>query len=560
MALARDVTGSRGGGFSPRGLSDFPESSAAGSAARARNVEFWAGSLTSRRGFKYINRLDYQPQAVDLAYEFRGCSNLPMLVTVGRSIFSPYTFLVRAALAGDKTAIDYASFAPSGVRTGMPSVVEFEGDCILFLPVDGANPTMFRLHREADPYWEVLVPETPGAEAQLDGDADSGAHRDGATQIVRGVFGCAHENRLFVVEADSPTRIRYSDMYEARWWAALNSWGYEGNSEPIVALASAAGLLLAWTRHQMFATEFTGQDSYEHRVVHQHTGALSHRAMVQASGHLWYLSDEGLLAMNLSNLYDVKEASEPIKRTLERYRSGFERATLVHYAAKHQLWLHIPTAPEVFVYDIRTGDWSTVELAGGLVRPLTVGLSRYGGRDVPIFVHAYDKYGWVTRGERSDSYPYLDDYAVDGYRARFHRFWLSLPLSTLGRHQRRRWRRIRPQLVDQNDQETLRFFWCVEGQSYEDAIDAGQYQDVTLASPRSIPRGRDDAADPDAWIGGLTVIPSNLGEREFSTTVSLSGQRRGAWVQIGVEATGNCNAFELRSFELDTRIEPGRRR
>ena len=238
-----------------------------------------------------------------------------------------------------------------------------------------------------------------------------------------------------------------------------------------------------------------------------------------------------------------------------QYQGRFHDATLVHYASKHQLWLHIPDASEVFVYDIRMDSWSTIVYGSGFYGIQTLGLSMAGGRNVPVVAAtSFDGFGSIARGERSDATPWADD----GYD--YERLWMSHALPRLGRHQRRRFRRIRPQLRDTNDTETLRFFWCVDGQDYGDAIAAGQYNDVTLASARSMMRGRDELTDDDAGEGGVDACHYGRGDLEFDQRLSVSGERRGYNIQIGVRALTSCGEFELRSFELDTRVEPGRRR
>jgi hypothetical protein len=577
-----------------RGLHDFPERADYGHAARAQNVDFSSGRMCRRDGSWSTNCVRDMASVPVPIGRFEFCDQFrdkgsSIFVMVARWAAAPGQMQIIVDNACKDT--DYLGVAQNPIYS-FPWITAdnrrvtscrwnetVPGKLLLWFPsnlwISGEYnyPSSYILEVSASyPYVQRHAPS--GTESQ---DKDTGPFRTSA-QHVPGEWGVVHKGRLFVGGQDG--KLRYSAIADLYLWSLANEIN-EFDGEPLTGGASFNGGLFVFTRNSLFLVDLEAQGSYKVSRVLSHTGCVHHNTICQAARNLLWLGDEGLMGMGSDG--QPVEISRDIRRTIQKHAADFPNATVLHYAAKHQIWILLPTSRQIFVYHLPTGNWSTYDWDGDVkIQPDAMGLMNFAGIDRPVIGAKHHNggthinQGWVTAMEQG---PWVDarDW-VCGTTAHIRASWLSLPIMTLGHHQPRifrHWRIIgadRGQMTSGEIGGTLvwpsvlyergRAFWLFEGQDMPALLYAtGQWKGLTFQSPKF--------ATADRWTDGVwgTHWWNTVGEywphaadmKDYPERISLTGGGPARWIQLGIVTTVYGAQFALQSFELDTRRFEGRR-
>jgi hypothetical protein len=553
VALARETLS---GPFPFRGLHDFPERADYGNAALARNVDFGDGWMRPRLGTDRVGRVadavgaDASIESFHLVRHFadQGASLLVTMAVEGTA--PPEMRMCVDSAFKSSPSLPWRSLLLSydGHRaTACEWNVTIPRRLIVFAPASGQTvPSCVPLVVSAQaPYIEQLIPS--GAAG-----ADEGFYLQPNEQII-GDFGFTHEGRLFVGGRDGA--LRFSAAADLHAWPSDNNIN-EFGGQPLTGGASYNGNIIVFTRTSGHIVTFNGQDANKVAPLLHSTGCVHHNTIIEAARQLIWLADDGLVGLDASG--NITEISKDIQRTLRSYAYDFPNASLVHYAARRQLWLLLPGPRKIFVLDLRTGDWSTHDWTDETVHPGSLALMPFAGIDRPICGARYKnaapsvhKSGFVVAFEEgSDS----DWMPVN--RIRVGAEWLSLPIMSLGHHTPRLFRHWRIAGRDTGS-DTARFYWLTQGQAGAAVPEvAGQYADAIVLAPSVTRRWGDGVA---WWNTAGAYWPGSTGILDAPLRLSLAGSHTGRWIQLGVRKTAVAGTFALRSFELDSRRFEGRR-
>jgi len=543
MSAPREVLGP----FPPRGLTDYPDRSPYGSAARAENVEFADGWVRPRGGTKLwntsaptLNMLDVS--RVLLVREFRGRGNSPLLVLVTRTDTGTEFITVSVCTPGVSGSV-LAQLSVATPHAGFqPSAVEFNEALYVSLPA-GPSGVYWVKVKNAAPYVTKHIYTRDGS--GIVDEAGPFFSTGGAGDKLLAQFGVAHNARVWY-GGYPESLVRFSAPLYAGLVSSLNEVKADG---PATGLASFAKSLVVFTRYSaQLLTEFGGQGDVQVQPFLRTTGAVAHNAIAQAGHRLYFLSDAGLLAMDQAG--NIDEVSAAIRRTLRGHQPDFANAQLVHYPAKHQLWLTFPSSQTVYVMGMEKRgsyyDWSTMRLARTETEwasPQCVGLTRTAQGDVPVLgvlSESGEASAIVTqRGEPGDEW-YVDPGKIPPpvpYTETPGRFfnarWISHPLMALGHNQPRIFRYYRPTLRDGGDGSTARISWATDGQILDEdyLVGGAQYLDVSAESDEAGSR----------FGGGAESM--SLKVTDWAALSAYGGVK--VWVGVLDQTTGLTRVYEL---------------
>lgn len=559
MALARETLS---GPFPFRGLHDFPERADYGNAALARNVDFGDGWMRPRLATDRIGRivessgihgLNDLVNSVELVryHEDEGAS---LLVAIGRHYVDPSELRLVIDSPGNVVAAPYRSQVYTGCDSRRPTSCEWNvtipRKLIVFLPFGNISPasSVPVLVSSQFPYIEPLVPSGVSG-----GTADEGAYL-GPNDQVLGDWAVVHQSRLFV--GDSSGRLRYSSTGDMYAWPTANEIN-EFGGEPLTGAASYNGSLIVFTRNAGYVVDFDGQQSYKVKPLLHSTGCVHYNTIIEAARQLIWLADDGLVGLDASG--NVSEISKNIQRTIRAFQGDFVNASLIHYAARRQLWLLLPTSRSIFVLDLRTGDWSTHDWGVNEVYPGSLCLVPMANiyrpaAGIRLLDDAGDRRGQIVVFEQ----PIQGDWnKPGGTRTTVEASWQSLPIMSLGHHTPRVFRHWRVVARDTGNLDTNSFYWLTQGQAGSSTPEvAGQSVTGYVIAPNITRRWNDGVA---WWNTAGAYWPNSTGVLDTALRFSLGGIHTGRWIQLGVRKTSSAGSFNLRSFELDTRRFEGRR-
>lgn len=547
-----------------RGLTDYPERAPYGSAVLAENVEFSQGYLAPRQGCRILATLTASTQTVDLIHEVRAKSGATALVVV-MSYFNAGLRWYQVSLCDcvTGTQLTYWSEPYYHPGTRQPTAVDYEGATLIFLPgmgmIDGQ--TEINVILEATPSelkpWQFTSVGRPllGREAGTYYDYANG-------ERLSATWGVVYQDRLFLggFPDDDSGRLRYTAISDLHGVPKANEVvGLGTANDPLTGGAAYAGKLVIFRRHNISLLTMAGAGTEITEPLTQHVGCVAHQTICQFAHRLGFLSESGYMTMDQAG--GIQELTEAIHDTLISQLPGFDRATVLYYPLRTQFWLLLPLLQTIYVYGLRDGNWSTFRFSDP-AQVYSVGALG----TVTMNNALYPLVGWVNatywalvsifeRGTFEDQMAAATERSVVSK-------WQSCPIPLLGHHQVRLFRYLRLVLKDVHTTAYLRCYWIIEGQgaNLDQPYPADQYEDILLINPRSTePRLNTGTEVPPATPPEVDARVSwSLGAQWFAWRISPGGYHKGRWIQIGFQGW-TYNDFGVRSLELDTRREFGRR-
>jgi len=556
MGMPRDLLGP----FPCRGLTDTAGD--LGDARQALNVEWQGDWLQPRGGSLITNVLSRSYVSVDLIKEFwsRG---VQLLVVCGRTVGSPDNHTVDIYRTGEATVLS-SEIMPRW--NGRPFAIEYEQALYLMCPVMlGNNHTMWKISVDS-PYITEITPFLYGdpATGVIPADGmDTGAYR-GPGNPMRWIFGTKHLERMFVVQDEDPWNVWYSGINLPDGWPLSNSFSPFGDSQsPLTGLVEFNGVLTSFTRRSIATTSFSGQGLTVSKLLKENTGAISPQAICNMGNILAFLSDDGLLF--LDNQFQISDllARDINSETLRNLKDAFGSASLQYFRASRQLWLMLPSANQIFILDMRTGNWSSFSYANAdtyRVQAMTETYNAVGTARPLLAILLPSSVSFTSRLLE----PVLYDQVLSGAGAivnkPFVNRWVSHGTPFIGQHTWRLFRKFFFSLRDHGNNQ-LRILWSTKGEAIAaTTLMANQYNDITLRGPFGVSRVGECVTGTVPVLGvPAGYIAPGLGEQDFELSVSPRGIIRGRWIQLvlaGLYTTGldAIQDWSIRRWRIDTSI------
>jgi len=511
MATPSDMLGPYG--F--RGLTDFPKNY--GDAVQAENLEWQGDWVQTRKGSTLIHTLTFASDKILFQREFRGRTNFQIHVVVALSTTDTESYRVQIFRSGEDTLL--ADFSVP-FANGRPSYVEYEGRLLLFLPAttDGQF-TVWEIFTEAPYYQPLVMDDFPHA------GGDTGVYRP-VDDPIRGIFGVPYMDRIFAVQDSDPWNVWYSDHDNYRGWPYENFFSPFGDSnEPLTGLAIFNQQIVSFTRTKISVTKFSGKGLEESRPLKLTTGAICQQAIANIGNELVFLSDDGLLSMDLSgNVTDTLGAAINSK-TLADLKDGFPEASLTYMAAKRQLWLALPAANKLFVLDLRTGNWSTISWTNhdNRNRLWSLGTAKDNGVEYPTVSYTTDAHVGVIACYNGTAYSDQHPDGASCYRSQ----WISHSTPFVGQSLFRYFNTVWLTLKDCGSR-SLRLLWSTKGQVFGGHTTLEQFVDFPATAPWPMTRVG------SAVVGAGTFCAPYLGEQDWEKSIALRGVVRGRWIQLAL--------------------------
>ena len=160
-----------------------------------------------------------------------------------------------------------------------------------------------------------------------------------------GNIGIVFQNYLFYAGvATAPSRLYFSDLGDPTTWPAINFIDvpspYDG--DPITGLAILYGNLIIFKRHSIYIMTGTSATTFALSATNAAVGCVSPYSVVGVENNVYFVSDKGLYAINLSNEKQICYKVQP------RYDSAVinqlsgslarNRIQALNYRLRNEIW------------------------------------------------------------------------------------------------------------------------------------------------------------------------------------------------------------------------------
>lgn len=163
-----------------------------------------------------------------------------------------------------------------------------------------------------------------------------------------GTMGIVWQNRvLFAGVSTARTRLYYSDVGNQGVWGALSYIDipspYDGDE--ITGLAVLYGNLIVFKRHSIYIVQGDAPENWVVSKTNSAVGCVSPYSVVGVDNLVYFVSDKGLYAMNLSNSKQICYKVEPRYNTaVTNQLSGSltkNRIFAAHYRFRNEIWMAV---------------------------------------------------------------------------------------------------------------------------------------------------------------------------------------------------------------------------
>lgn len=229
-----------------------------------------------------------------------------------------------------------------------------------------------------------------------------------------------HQNRVWGIDGNNKSRVRFSDIYDPETWSALNFIDFNPEDGDYCTALCRSGQDLVVSKQRSMAL-LTGNSLSNYSVVWMDTeqGAMGKRAAFNTSKYFIYVAQDGVRFTDFNNSVVAVERLLPNWESINKRR--LNQAAIVFW--KNTLLVAMPTENSlynntVWAYDFLRNAWSIIK--GWNVNSWAT-FNQYGEE----FLYAADSLtGQVYEVMRSSAYD--DDVAIE-YEYRIKDFHFNFP-------------------------------------------------------------------------------------------------------------------------------------
>mgnify|MGYP001188599169 FL=1 len=174
----------------------------------------------------------------------------------------------------------------------------------------------------------------------------------------KGRFALFHKGKLFTVDADTPSILRWSNSFQPETWEEVNYWEVKaGDGDEITCLRKHLDTLVIFKKHSLHVLSGTNLDDFRMEELDEKTGCVGPNAAVIDSAKLYFVSENGLYVWNGMQVKNLSQ--ERIPHLWERINKPY-----LHKAAvttwNGLIWFALPEGSStynnlVIVYDPNGG-------------------------------------------------------------------------------------------------------------------------------------------------------------------------------------------------------------
>lgn len=149
----------------------------------------------------------------------------------------------------------------------------------------------------------------------------------------RGDINAVYNERMFVAgDSANPDTLYASALFFPERYEGLSF--ATKNGEPIVALAPAREVLIAFTPRTMYALRGFTEDDMVFKPIEHGVGAINHACVKVIRDNIWFVNDQGFFLWNGGLVQLNKDREEEWKDTYAAYRSDWDAGFAVHDSAR----------------------------------------------------------------------------------------------------------------------------------------------------------------------------------------------------------------------------------
>lgn len=250
----------------------------------------------------------------------------------------------------------------------------------------------------------------------------------------------SYNNRVFMAgDPDEPTKLSYSALLDPDDWTTVNDAGWLevglNDGQKITALKAYFDILLVFKERSIYALSgYSGDPTSENfffvKQLNASVGAVSHRAIEQVGNTLFFLSDDGVYALEAVQVYGdlgLKNVSYKISSLFEGLnKSEMENSFSVHDFEENRLWFFVPSGSStennlILIYDYSLNAWTK---RSGFTSKCGLVYKRLENPKYEFITGSYDGYlqkqkdGFTYAGEPINAYYVTPWYDFGHYRKR----------------------------------------------------------------------------------------------------------------------------------------------
>ena len=170
----------------------------------------------------------------------------------------------------------------------------------------------------------------------------------------KGKFPILHKEKLFCVDADEPSTLRWSESFDPEDWPEINYWDIKkGDGDEITCLVKFIDELFVFKQRSLHTLKGTSLEDFSLQEVSANVGCVGPRAAVAHDLKIFFISERGIYVTNGLNVINISEMIIP--DTWERVNKNYiHKSIAVEWEGL--IWFVIPLDDSVYnnfvlVYD-----------------------------------------------------------------------------------------------------------------------------------------------------------------------------------------------------------------
>ena len=133
-----------------------------------------------------------------------------------------------------------------------------------------------------------------------------------ANAPAKGRFCVLHKEKLFTVDADTPSTLVWSDSFAPETWTAKNYWDVKkGDGDEITNLTKFIGEQVIFKRRSIHSLRGTSLDDFRLDEMETRVGCVGKRAAVADGMRVYFVADDGFYEFNGMKATNLSKASVP---------------------------------------------------------------------------------------------------------------------------------------------------------------------------------------------------------------------------------------------------------
>ena len=133
-----------------------------------------------------------------------------------------------------------------------------------------------------------------------------------ANAPAKGRFAILHKEKLFTVDADTPSTLVWSNSTKPEDWPAVNYWDVKkGDGDEITCLVKFFGEMVVFKRRSIHSLRGTSLDDFRLDEMDTRIGCVGRRAAVADGLRVYFVADDGLYEFNGMKATNISKALIP---------------------------------------------------------------------------------------------------------------------------------------------------------------------------------------------------------------------------------------------------------